>query len=1210
MREYRDGFGVPLQEYGCAERNLEIRAMKDKNRTQTQLLEELAELRRQIAQVEAVEIRQRVLSRVREEVWKMRSSEDIEHVLIALKSGLEEMDIPFQDCGVNIINASNPSKSHFHMLSSGGQIKAEVGIGVETILSIWREGKVAYRRFLEEEDVYQEHSRIGELFDHPVGCVIDIPFSHGTLAANSPEADAFSEQNIGDLQELADVLSEGFRRLDDIRQLEMRNRELEEEIAERKRAEERGENLNHMLRAIRNVNQIIVREKDRDRLLQEVCDQLIQGRGYSKSWIALWDETENLVTTVEAGLGESFSPMREQLSRGDLPDCLKRVLHGTGVVLIEDPLSECADCLLAGNDNGCRGMSIRLEHGGRLYGFLTILSPAQFGADGEELNLFQEVAGDIAFALHGLEVEEENRQGSIKQKASERNYREIFNSTNEAVFIHDIETGGILDVNQAMCDMWGYARDEALKLQVGDLSTGEAPFTQEDGERWIKKAIEEGPQQFSWRAKRKNGELFWAEVNLKRAVIGGENRILAVVRDITERRQAEDKLRKQYLYEEGIASCLQELMRGGENAITRSIEHLRSAADVSRVYIFDNFSDPEDGLCMRQIHETCAPGIMPQIDNPDLQAFPYKYGAARWQEMLGKGKPVSGEVKAFPKEEREILEPQGILSLLVLPIQVDGEWYGFIGFDDTLQARIWSEGDIQLLGTAADMIGSYIGRKRAQEVMDFERAQFLSIFDSIDEIVYVADPTTYEILYANKKVRDLLKKDLVGKICYREFQGLDAPCEFCTNEIILKEKYKPYYWDHHNPAVSRDYTLVDRIIKWPDGRDVRFELAIDITERKRTEEEIRRTQNLESLGLLAGGIAHDFNNVLTGVIGSLTLLEMTLSKESDEYGIASEARQAADKTRHLTRQLMTFSMGGSPVKEIASIEELVRETAELSLRGSNVKSEFHFAGDLLSADIDTGQIGQVVQNLVLNADQAMPTGGILTIAAENVEVAEDSSLPLESGSYVKVEIEDQGIGIPENLIGQIFDPYFTTKTEGHGLGLSIVYSIIKRHGGQISVRSEQGVGSTFEFYLPASEELADAEIEEEPRWVSGVGRILLMDDEEIIHRTIGRALKKLGYDVESAYDGNEALQAYNASLDEGQPYDVVIMDLTIPGGMGGEEAIVRFRQMDPQVRAIVSSGYSNDPVMAQYADYGFCGAIVKPIDLREMMDVVQQIIGD
>ena len=389
------------------------------------------------------------------------------------------------------------------------------------------------------------------------------------------------------------------------------------------------------------------------------------------------------------------------------------------------------------------------------------------------------------------------------------------------------------------------------------------------------------------------------------------------------------------------------------------------------------------------------------------------------------------------------------------------------------------------------------------------------------------------------------------------------------------------------------------------------ELETEIAERRQAEEALHRTQNLESLGVLAGGIAHDFNNVLTGITGNISLLLLYLNRESEEYEIAAEAKQAADRTRDLTKQLLTFARGGMPVKETTSIAELIRETTELSLRGSNTKPAYLFSDDLLSVDVDTGQMSQVIQNLIINADQSIPQGGILKIAAENVEITGRDPLPLAAGTYVKISVEDQGVGIPESVLNKVFDPYFSTKQSGHGLGLAISHSIVARHDGYITASSAVDVGTTFDLFLPASMRQPLAEPRpEERKMAAGTGRILLMDDEEVIHQTVGRILTQLGYESISVRDGREALRAYKLALEEGDPFDLVIMDLTIPGGMGGVEAVAELHKIDPQARVIVASGYSHDPVMANYEEHGFCGVVEKPVDLQTLVDTVQRILDD
>ncbi len=376
----------------------------------------------------------------------------------------------------------------------------------------------------------------------------------------------------------------------------------------------------------------------------------------------------------------------------------------------------------------------------------------------------------------------------------------------------------------------------------------------------------------------------------------------------------------------------------------------------------------------------------------------------------------------------------------------------------------------------------------------------------------------------------------------------------------------------------------------------------------RQNEELSRTQRLESLGFLAGGIAHDFNNILTGVIGNLGLLEMSVDEHSPNLRLVRAAKKSAEKSKDLTQQLMTFSRGGAPVKETTPIEALLRETTELSLRGSKIRPDFDFQEGLLPADIDKGQMGQVLQNLVINADHAMPEGGVLRVTAVNVEVSRDDD-SMDAGSYVKISVEDNGIGIPEDVVQNVFDVYFTTKESGQGLGLAIAYSIVSKHDGYLTVTSKIGVGTRFDIYLPASSEqpVPIASPEKVPE--RGTGRVLLMDDDEIIQSTVGQMLEALGYEVQGVFDGVEAITAYNVSLEAGQPYDVVIMDLTVPGSMGGKEAVGRLRKLHAEACVIVSSGYSNDPVMANYQDYGFDAKVEKPVDIGELAQTLRTLLS-
>jgi PAS domain S-box-containing protein len=391
-------------------------------------------------------------------------------------------------------------------------------------------------------------------------------------------------------------------------------------------------------------------------------------------------------------------------------------------------------------------------------------------------------------------------------------------------------------------------------------------------------------------------------------------------------------------------------------------------------------------------------------------------------------------------------------------------------------------------------------------------------------------------------------------------------------------------------------------------------VAKDITEVKsheefrRNQEEILKSQKLESIGLLAGGIAHDFNNLLTAIMGNISLAKMKTSRQSSASNLLDNAEMAAKRAKDLTQQLLTFARGGAPVKKSASIRQLVMDSVSFSLRGSNVTAGFSIPDDIWPVDVDSGQMSQVINNLVINADQAMPEGGIIAVRAENVEIGPDSLLPLSEGRYVKISVEDHGVGIPESDLGRIFDPYFTSKTKGNGLGLTTVYSIITKHGGHIAVESGLGFGTIFHIHIPASDFLPEQIDSMDSGLPGGKGRILVMDDEDFIREVAGDILSHLGYSVEYCENGTEAVRMYEQAFRSGEPFAAVLMDLTIPGGMGGKETIERLREIDDQVKGIVSSGYSNDPVMAQFDKYGFCGVVLKPYNAEELGRTLNMVI--
>jgi PAS domain S-box-containing protein len=384
----------------------------------------------------------------------------------------------------------------------------------------------------------------------------------------------------------------------------------------------------------------------------------------------------------------------------------------------------------------------------------------------------------------------------------------------------------------------------------------------------------------------------------------------------------------------------------------------------------------------------------------------------------------------------------------------------------------------------------------------------------------------------------------------------------------------------------------------------------DISERKKSETERLTTSKLESLGTLAGGIAHDLNNILTVISGNIGLAQIEAPVDSGSLlGFLSKAGQAAQHAAHLSSQLLTFSKGGAPLKKVVSIGELLEHAAEFSLYGSNLRADFDIAVDLWKAEVDAGQIEQVVNALMLNAREAMPHGGTVRVRARNVVFHENTGAPLPGGRYVKVTISDRGPGILEELRTKIFDPYFTTKPMGTGLGLAISYSVVRKHGGLLVLENSSTEGAVFAFYLRASEGAAKAG--PEPRAASrpfhyNHQRILVMDDEEAIRELTSQLLSTLGYEVTAVPDGLEAVRLYERALRKGEHFQAVILDATVRGGMGGVATIERLRSMDPKVNAIICSGYSDEAALSEFLAYGFRGALPKPFTRSELADALQR----
>lgn len=509
------------------------------------------------------------------------------------------------------------------------------------------------------------------------------------------------------------------------------------------------------------------------------------------------------------------------------------------------------------------------------------------------------------------------------------------------------------------------------------------------------------------------------------------------------------------------------------------------------------------------------------------------------------------------------------------------------------------------LSVAERQIRELAERNHARAALQESARTLTNILENTTDGFFAVD-RQWKFTYLNPEAEKLLARardDLIGKELWKEFPELnDSPFELNYRRVMTEQE--PVEFEASDEAGKVWF----EVHAYPSGGGVSVFFR-DMTERKHNEEERLTTSKLESLGTLAGGIAHDLNNILTVISGNIGLAQLDAPRDAGSLlSFLSKAGQAAQHAAHLSSQLLTFSKGGAPLKRVASISELLGQAAEFSLYGSNLRADIDIAVDLWKAEVDPGQIEQVINALMINAREAMPHGGTVRISARNVELEEKSGPLLPAGRYIKIMIADRGGGISEALATKIFDPYFTTKPTGSGLGLSISYSIVKKHGGMLQLENSSPEGSTFAFYLPATERAIAAPEPEVSERVFNFNhqKVLVMDDEAAIRDLTSQLLGTLGYEVMAVPDGREAVKVYERALRRGESFQAVILDATIRGGMGGLATIERLRSVDPNVNAIICSGYSDEAALSQFLAYGFRSALPKPFTRRELADALQR----
>jgi PAS domain S-box-containing protein len=567
--------------------------------------------------------------------------------------------------------------------------------------------------------------------------------------------------------------------------------------------------------------------------------------------------------------------------------------------------------------------------------------------------------------------------------------------------------------------------------------------------------------------------------------------------------------------------------------------------------------------------------------------------------------------KLYSRLEECISEGSSIDMELQLKKGLEGEqWLHLVG--------VLKKGGSQIQGVLRDISRAKIAEEERKKSEENYRITLNSIGDAV-----IATDTEGQVTHMNPVAEALTgwtSKEAFGRRLQEVFHIVNETTRLPVSDPVTRvlSTGELVTLENHTVLISKDgkeYLIGDSgaPIFNSERKIIGVVLVFrDMTAEYKTQEELLKVQKLQSVGNLAGGIAHDFNNILTGIYANLDLALANITPGHGAYSYLHEMEKSVDRAKSLATQLLTFSKGGLPLREVVRLKELIESTIRFDLSGSNVQAEIICNDEIWPVEADRGQLAQVFSNLILNASQAMKDGGTIRVTLENVSF-EDSEIHKNlNGKFVKIKFRDSGCGIPESILHQIFDPFFTTKSEGTGLGLAVVYSIVERHGGKVEVNSLVNEGTEFTVYIPADEnmELMEIPVENlhgESEREEGV-KVLVIDDEEMVREVTESMLEFLGYGFDSALNTKEGIAKFNKALEEGEPFKIVITDLTIPGEKGGQDTARILTEIDPSVSVIVTSGYSDGPVMARFKEYGFKGRLVKPFIRAELDAMLQEIL--
>jgi PAS domain S-box-containing protein len=952
-------------------------------------------------------------------------------------------------------------------------------------------------------------------------------------------------------------------------------------LRNRTRLQKRLMHVNHVLDGMHQANRNIDRFKEPHELTKAICDQLVHSQAYLSACILLLDDERTSVNHGLLCLAGDTPRNQFHFQDSHLCPCARRALETMELVITDDLAHACEHYPLHHDQpdqdekTGCFTCPIAYRE--TVYGVLTASLSLEHLHEEPEQFLFKEICSDIAFALHGLEEEAKRCRAEAALRESEQRFSRMLENVPEVAVQGYGPDGTVHYWNQASEIIYGYTREEALGKNLLDLIIPE--HLRESVTKVIARGVRDGqmppPQELTLTNKR--GEPI--TVLSSHAVIvreGHEPEFYCIDIDLRKRKQTESRLMASQ-------AEIQSIFRSAPVGIGLVKNRVIMRVNKRLCEMLGYEEDELVGKSTRMVY-------------PTLEEF----------ERIGSEKyGITNQTSTGTIETRLMHKNGSILHIILSSTPLD--------LHDDSKGITFSALDIS-------------DRKRAEDALRQSQEHLRTTLYSIGDAVITTD-NHCRVTSMNPVAETLTgwahdeAKGLPLRTIFPIVSAIDrTECENPATQAMEQEQIVGLA--NHTVLIAKDgseHHIADSAAPIRDLQGTITGAVLvfrDVTHEYRMRKELQKMDKLESLGNLAGGLAHDFNNILMAIYGNIELATSTLDTNHPAREFLTNAGESMDRATRITNKLLTFSKGGSPIKQHLSLAALVQDTVGFDLSGSGVKPVFEIADDLLEIEADKGQLEQVVSNLTTNAKQAMKNEGTLLVSLANERVDAHHPSGLEAGIYVRIVFEDTGPGIAPEHIGSVFDPYFTTHQTGSGLGLATVYSIVSKHGGTISVESPADQGARFTLYLPAQDDSGTFEHHPSRKMDDAATRsskhhkrILIMDDEPMIQEVLTALLQSLKYDVAITGDGKQAVEVYQQALKSDAPFDAVILDLTIPGGMGGAKTIQKLLKIDPAVRGIVSSGYADDPIIANYRDYGFKGVAIKPYSLQELRDTVEKVVS-